>query len=139
MNRLKLIISAAVLLLTVTGCEKEEFARYASYGRIVCSKSAPRVGDTLTLKVEVLDAGNRIYHADYIWKINGKYYDEVRVTARNNAKTITEIPSIKWVPTKDGTFNISMSAYFKYSMADEYGQMRDGNSAEGSVRVRAKY
>ena len=139
MNRLTLILSLAVLLLTVTGCEKEEYGHYAIYGNIVHFPSAPKVGDTVTFKVEVLDAGNRIYHADYIWKINNDYYDEVRVTARNNEKTITEIPTIKWVPTKDGYFNISMSAYFKYSMPDENGQMRSGNSAKGSVTVRPKY
>ena len=139
MNRLTLILSLAVLLLTATGCEKEEYARYAIYGNIVPSPSAPRVGDTVTLKVEVLDAGHRIYHADYYWYINGEYYDEVRVTARNNAKTITEIPTIKWVPTKDGYINISMSAYFKYSMPDENGQMRSSNSAKSTIKVRPKY
>ena len=139
MNRLTLILSLAVLLLTVTGCEKEEYGHYAIYGNIVSSPSAPWVGDTVTLKVEVLDAGHRIYHADYIWKIDGAYYDEVRVTARNNEKTITEIPTIKWVPTKDGYINISMSAYFKYSMPDENGQMRSSNSAKGTIKVRPKY
>jgi signal peptidase I len=138
MNRLIRIVSLAVLLFAAAGCEKEEFARYASYGRIVCTPTAPKVGDTVTFKVEVLDAGNRIYHADYIWKINGEYYDEVRITVRDNAKTIKEIPTIKWVPTQEGTFNISMSAYFKYSMMDENGQMRSANSAKGSVKVRAK-
>ncbi len=138
MNRLTFILSLAVLLLTVAGCEKEEYGRYAIYGNIVPFPSAPRVGDTVTLKVEVLDAGHRIYHADYIWKIDGEYYDEVRVTARNNEKTIKEIPTIKWVPTRDGKINISMSAYFKYSMPDENGQMRSGNSAKGTVGVRRK-
>ncbi len=145
MNRLTLILSLAVLLLTATGCEKEEYARYASYGNIVYVPSVARVGDTVTFKVEVLDAGNRIYHADYLWScknnLNGEkvFNEEVRVTAPDGSRTITKIPTFKWVFTSPGSYTITMSAYFKYSMQDENGQMRSGNSASRRFEVKAKY
>ena len=126
------------LLLAVAGCEEEEFARPAVFGKIYCTPSDPKVGDTVTFTVEMPDAGNRIYHADYTWKCKDSFNEEVRVTAPNGSKTIKTAPTFKWVFRDFGTFTVTMSARFKYSMSDENGAMIGGASASGSVKVKSK-
>jgi hypothetical protein len=77
------------------------------------------------MTAQVLDPGHRIYHADYTWKCskfeNG--YKIVRKTAPDNSKTITEAPSCKFTFTEAGTFSVSMSASFKFSMTTEGGAL----------------
>lgn len=129
-------IFLTALLFVAAGCEKEEFARSASYGKIYCVPSNPKVGDTVTFKVEVPDAGNRIYHADYTWSCSGQFSQKtVRVTAPDNSKTITDAPTFKWVFNKKGTYTVTMSARFKFSMADTNGSMIGGASASGSIKI----
>ena len=139
MKRFCLALSFALLLLFTFGCEKKEYAQWATYGKIVCNKAAPRVGDTITFTVEVLDPGNRIYHADYMWICRDQFSEEVRVTAPDGTKSITKAPTFKWVFKSAGTYTITMNARFKFSMPDEDGAMMGGASATGSVRIREKY
>ena len=134
-----IIICLTALMFIAAGCEKEEFARSAQFGKIYCIPSNPQVGDTVTLKVEVPDAGNRIYHADYTWSCSGQFSQKtVRVTAPDNSKTIKDAPTFKWVFTKSGNYTVTMSARFKFSMADENGSMIGGSSASGSIKISPK-
>ncbi|MGX8689486.1 MAG: PKD domain-containing protein [Bacteroidaceae bacterium] len=135
MRKSLFIIAFVALFLSVVSCEKEEFARPATYGKIYCSPSNPKVGDTVTLIVEVPDAGNRIYHADYTWKCKDQFSQTVRVTAPDNSKTITEAPSFKWVFKKSGSYSVTMSAKFKFSMADENGSMIGVGGASGTIKI----
>ena len=90
------------------------------------------------MTAQVLDPGNRIYHADYYWscsEFGGT--KEVRKTAPDNSKTITEAPTYKFTFTEAGTFSVSMSARFKLSMATEQGALFGSASTRSfSVRVR---
>ncbi len=126
MKKSLILIAMAALMLMVTGCRKdEEYAYPAVYGNIVFSPSNPKVGQEVTMTAQVLDPGHRIYHADYTWKCsefeNG--YKIVRKTAPDNSKTITEAPSCKFTFTEAGTFSVSMSASFKFSMTTEGGAL----------------
>ena len=140
MKKSMILIAMAVLMLMVTGCSKEEeYAYPAVYGNITYTPNRPRVGQEVTMTVQVLDPGYRIYHADYTWKCsefeNG--YQMVRKTAPDNSKTITEAPSFKFKFTKAGTFNVSMSAQFKYSMMTEGGALFGSASSKTlSIRIR---
>lgn len=139
MKRIFWAFALSALLLAVAGCEEEEFARPAVFGDIYCTPSEPKIGDTVTFTVVMHDPGNRIYHADYVWSCNGNFSkEEVRVTAPDGSKTIKAAPTFKWVFRKFGTFTVTMSARFKYSMADENGAMIGGASASGSVKVKSK-
>ena len=128
------------LLLMMAGCIREkEYASPAVYGKIYCLTSNPKVGDTVELAVEVYDPGNRIYHADYTWKINDeKFSKTVAVTAPDHSKTITDQPKIKYAFKYSGGKNITLSVKFKYSMADENGAMVGTAGASGSVNVKLK-
>ena len=126
MKKSMILIAMAVLTLMVTGCRKdEEFAYPAVYGNIVFSPSNPKVGQEVTMTAQVLDPGHRIFHADYRWKCSAfpNGYQEVRKTAPDNSKTITEAPSCKFTFTEPGTFSVSMSASFKFSMTTEGGAL----------------
>ncbi len=142
MKKLFFALSMTALLLMAAGCEKEEFARPAVYGKISCHPNPARAGDTVTLTVEVLDPGNRIYHADYVWKCSSSKKDggfdreEIRVTAPNGSKTIKAAPTFKCVFTSPGTYNVTMSARLKFSMGDVNGAMIGGASASGSIKVK---
>ena len=138
MKRIILAFALSALLFALAGCEKEEFASPAVFGKIYCTPSDPKVGDTVTFTVEMPYAGNRIYHADYTWKCKDFFKEEVRVTAPDGSKTIKTAPTFKWVFRDFGTFTVTMSARFKYSMSDENGAMIGGASASGSVKVRSK-
>ena len=144
MKRSLLLMALMAIVLIMAGCIREkEYARPAVYGRVYSIPANPKVGDTVTLAVEVQDAGNRIYHADYTWKIPGElnkgagsYSEVVHVTAPDNSKTITAQPTLKYVFKYSGGKNITLSARFKYSMADENGAMQGTASASGSVNPR---
>lgn len=123
MKRGFLLIAMAAVLCVAMGCEKEEYARTASLGTIRFSPSNPVVGDTVTMTVEVLDPGHRIFHADYFWSIRNVKNDTVKVTAPDGSKTITAPPTYKYVFKKDGSFSVNMSAKFKFSMATEQGSL----------------
>lgn len=131
------MISMIALMLMVTGCRKdEEYARPAVYGRIICTPTYPSAGQKVKLTVQVKDAGHRIFHADYKWK-GGGISDEVSVTAPDGSKTITDPPTYEYVFMKSGTYTISMSASFKYSMTTEGGTLFGGASAESTtIRIR---
>lgn len=124
MNRFCLMTAMAAALLLTAGCrEEEEYARSASYGAVRVSPSSPYVGDTVTMTVEVLDAGHRIFHADYYWNIKPEIVDTVKVTAPNGSKTIVKAPTYKHVFTKAGNYSVNMSAKLKFSMATEQGTL----------------
>ena len=128
-------ISMVALLFIAAGCRKVEYAYPAVYGKIYCTNADPKVGDTVILKVEVPYAGNRIYHADYTWNSSGEFKQTVRVTA-DNSKNLDETPTFKWVFKKAGSYTVTLSARFKYSMADEGGSMIGGASASGTIRIK---
>ena len=138
MKRSLLLMALMALLLIMAGCIREkEYARPAVYGKIYCEPANPKKGDTVVLAVEVYDAGNRIYHADYTWKIaDEKFSRTVAVTAPDNSKTITDQPKLKYVFQSSGGKNITLSVKFKYSMADENGAMVGTAGASGSVNVK---
>ncbi|MBR4811085.1 MAG: hypothetical protein IK039_04920 [Bacteroidaceae bacterium] len=138
MKRSLLLMALMALLLIVAGCTKMEYARPAVYGKIYCTNSNPQVGDTVILKVEVPDAGNRIYHADYYWRCGDQFSQTVRKTAPDNSKTITEAPTLKWVFQKSGSFTVTMNAKFKFSMTDANGALLGGASASGTIRINPK-
>ena len=140
MKRSLLLMALMALLLIMAGCIREkEYARPAVYGKIYCEPANPKVGDTVDLAVEVYDAGNRIYHADYTWKISGEGSKTVAVTAPDKSKTITDQPKWeKYVFQSSGGKNITLSVKFKYSMADENGAMVGTAGASGSVNVKLK-
>jgi hypothetical protein len=136
MKRSLLLMALMALLLVMAGCIREkEYARPAVYGKIYCTNSNPRVGDTVILKVEVPDAGNRIYHADYYWKCGDQFKQTVRKTAPDNSKTITEAPTFKWVFKKSGSFTVTMNAKFNFSMTDANGALIGGASASGTIKI----
>ena len=128
----------AVAAVLLAGCEKdEEYARSASYGSITFSPESPYVGDTVTMTVEVLDPGHRIFHADYTWSCNSS--KPVAVTAPDGAKTIKEPPTYKHVFTKAGTTSVNMSAKFKFSMATREGSyFGSAISKSAFITVREK-
>lgn len=140
MKRSLLLMALMAIVLIMAGCIREkEYARPAVYGRVYSIPANPKVGDTVTLAVEVQDAGNRIYHADYTWKINDeKFSKTVAVTAPDHSKTITDQPKIKYAFKYFGGKNITLSVRFKYSMADENGAMVGTAGASGSVNVKLK-
>ena len=136
MKKSMILIAMVALMLMVEGCRKEEeYAYPAVYGNIVFSPSRPKVGQEVTMTVQVLDPGHRIYHADYTWNCsefeNG--YQMIRKTAPDNSKTITEAPSCKFKFTEAGTFSVSMSAKFKFSM------MTEGGALFGSASTKTFY
>ena len=123
MKRYWFFICITTLLFAATGCEKEEYGRDAVYGKILFDPAEPYVGDTVKMTVEVVDAGHRIFHADYSWKCSSVFSDEVRVTAPDGAKTITAPPTYTYVFQTSGTFNVSMNARFKFSMITKDGTL----------------
>lgn len=123
MKKYYFLICMTTLLLATAGCEKEEYARDAVYGKVTFAPAEPYVGDTVVMTVEVVDAGNRIFHADYNWKCNSVFSDEVRVTAPDGSKTITAPPTYTYVFQTSGTFNVSMNARFKFSMMTKEGTL----------------
>lgn len=144
MKRELLIIAlAAISMMTaLVSCEKEEFAEPPEYGKLYCRNSNPKVGDTVILAVQVINPGNRIYHADYSWKCNGMHAEKIfnktqKVTAPDGSKTIEEEPSFSWVFTEAGYYEVSMTASFKISMATKSGQIYlPSKTVVGSVTIK---
>jgi len=140
MKRNLFILLIAAMALVAWGCEKEEFASPAVYGKITFSPAKPYVGDTVIMTVQVLDAGNRIYHADYTWKCGSVFSGQVvKVTAPDGSKTITAPPTFKYVFRESGSFDVSMNAKFKYSMSDVNGALYGVASSKVSrLEIRDK-
>ena len=107
MKKSMILIAMVALMLMVEGCRKEEeYAYPAVYGNIVFSPSRPKVGQEVTMTVQVLDPGHRIYHADYTWNCS---------------------------EFENGSFSVSMSAKFKFSM------MTEGGALFGSASTKTFY
>ena len=129
-------LSIFALILSV-GCEKKEYAREAVYGKVTFSPANPYVGDTVTMTVEVLDPGHRIFHADYRWSCTSVFSDEVRVTAPDGAKTIVAPPTYEYVFKESGDFNVSMTARLKFSMPTEGGALF-GSASSRITKITVK-
>ena len=123
MKKYLFLICITTLLFATAGCEKEEYAKDAVYGKVLFSPAEPYVGDTVVMTVEVLDPGHRIFHADYSWNCSTVFSDEVRVTAPDGSKTITASPTYTYVFQTAGTFNVTMNAKFKFSMMTKEGTL----------------
>ena len=126
------IAAATLALVSLTGCEKEEYGYAPTYGKIYCVNPDPKLGDTLTLSVEIKNPGNRCYKAEYTWKgDNGNFYDSKTVL-----DPLLQAPTMRYIPKHSGNINISMSAKFRLSMPSENGQVYDFASASGTIVVK---
>ncbi len=141
MRKLSRLLTLTACLLSLYGCQKEEFAEAPVYGKIYCSSPHPEVGDTVTVLVEVLDAGNRLNSAEYRWKIRSPfttYNKTVKTMRKAGQKSITEVPSFEWVFREDGKHRLELTAKFSYSMGDANSVMRGYSTARGEIEVYPK-
>jgi len=128
------VLVAAIAMIGLAACEKEEYGYAPTYGKIYCVNSNPVVGDTLELAVEIKDPGNRCYKAEYVWKgDNGDFYKTVTML-----DPLLDCPRVKFVPTHSGTISFTMNASFKLSMPSVNGQIAAFANTSGSIKVNPK-
>lgn len=139
MKKVLTLLAMTALLIMAAGCEKEEFAEPPVYGKIYCTTAHPKVGDTVTLKIEIVHPGNRLNSAEYRWKIKegSTWVGEktVKVLRQSGKKSITAAPTIDWVFKESGKYNITMTAYFSYTMGDVNSVMKGNGAASGQVQI----
>lgn len=138
---LRFVLSVMALVPLLASCEKEEYARVPVYGNMTFNPDMPNVGDTVTIRVKIVDPGHRIYHADYKWRCNGQFSNTVAVTAPDNSKvkTIVDDPTFKWVFQNTGSYEVTFSSTVKFSMADENGSLGGvGVTQKGTTQVVGK-
>ena len=144
MKKSIILIAMAVLTLMVTGCRKEEYASPAAYGKVFCDISHPKINEAVVFKAEVADWGDCINSATYTWTIKKKPDGPTKtitnkVYRQSGDKSLYEIPcSDEWIPTEAGTYTISMSAEFRYTMGDANSVMHGSARAkDGQVTIYA--
>ena len=136
MRKGMLLIALTAFMLLAAGCEKEEFANAPVYGKVYCKTPSPKVGQEVVLTVEVKEPGNRINSADYRWKCSAFESDKrVKVIRESGANSIPDAPELTVVFNSSGTYSVSLSASFKYTMGDRNTSMIGSASASGKVTI----
>lgn len=140
MNKRRLTTAIILIALAAchSSCRKEEFAWRPVYGNIYCRTPNPKAGDTIVLAAKVIDAGNRIYHADYRWRGTDRFIgiNPTRVTAPDGSRTIEAEPTCSCVFNYPGNYQVRLSVTVKYSMPDADGAMTGvGVNARGSTEI----
>lgn len=137
MKRINLTLALTALLFMFAGCKKEEYAYPPVYGKIYCKTPNPKVGQPVVLTVEIKEPGNRINNAVYRWKIRGNDDFDRQSSARreSGASSIPDAPELTCTFPTNGTYNITMTASFSYTMGDVNTSMKGFASASGSVKI----
>ena len=137
MKRLFLIAALTAGFFAMVSCEDEEYSTPPKYDSVICLNSNPKVGDTLTLQVKASSLGDKYYRARCRWTINGGtflpppipqvYYRDFSVDKKTAYVIIVDpmsnLPSIRWVPSSAGTFEVEFGMTLSMSMPTVKGYM----------------
>lgn len=121
---LSVIIALFLSLATLNGCDRDDYGYPPVYGSVYAINENPHVGDTITIKAQVLKQGNGIYKAEYKWKINGSGYTKTVIDP------LKSDPAFTYVITTTGKHTLSMSAKLHMSKSTKTGQINIEASAQ---------
>lgn len=126
---LSLLFTTLLTLVALSGCNRNDYGYPPTYGYAYCVEQNPNVGDTITIKAQVLKQGNGIYKAKYTWRINNTSYSKTVIDPLKNDPVFT------YVVTTAGSYTVSMSALFNMSKATKSGVIYESASAKAGTFV----
>ena len=143
----------ALAALTAVSCEEEEYGYAPVYASIECRTPDPQVGDTCILALKVEKPGNYYYRTELTWKGSGGVFlmpdmprDLCQEIYINDSSTPSArikyvdpesyIPTVKWVPTRAGTYTFSVSGTMSLSMADDKGALNVSVPGPGTHEIK---
>jgi|GEM_PF-6154224 len=135
MKRTVLLTTALTGLLSIIalyGCKDDEYGYPPTYGVVYMEEAEAHLGDSITLKVEIIDPGYGSYKATYVWKVDGSTVLKQTVIDPNASQ-----PSMKYLPTSAGQHTASFSATHNMAVSTEAGQIYStASSKTGKFTIR---